>query len=304
MQSELQLMPITLQIVLLKHIWGQPMNSESVNINKEGYLEEHFHFFHLRDTAGQERDFHFHEFDKIVILISGKADYAVESRVYELAPWDVLLVRHHAIHKAVIDKSQPYERIIIYLNESHYLKLLPEAGLTDCFAAADRSGRYLLYPDEAQKSEIRDIIGRYEKYAAGGDSRRGAMLDTFIAQLLIVINGISSDAAEKHSSPGNDRIERVLSYINENLSGDLSVETLSEKAFMSRYHFMRSFKEHTGETVHGYVRQRRLMNASRLIREGMPAARAAAESGFEDYSAFYRAFKTSFGVTPGELKSV
>lgn len=280
------------------------MNSESANINKEGYLEEHFHFFHLRDTAGQERDFHFHEFDKIVILISGKVDYAVENRIYELSPWDVLLVRHHAIHKALIDKSQPYERIIIYLNESHYLKLLPDAGLTDCFAAADRSGRYLLYPDEAQKREIRDIAERYEKYASGSDVRMNAMLDTFIAQLLIVINGISNDAAGKRPSPGNDRIEQVLSYINENLTGDLSVEKLSETVYMSRYHFMRSFKEHTGETVHGYVSQRRLMNASRLIREGVPAARAAAESGFEDYSSFYRAFKASFGITPGELKRV
>lgn len=281
------------------------MKSKSPNINKEGYLEEHFHFFHLRDTAGQERDFHFHEFDKIVILISGKVDYAVESRVYELAPWDVLLIRHHAIHKALIDKSQPYERIIIYLNESHYLKLLPEAGLTDCFAAADGSGRYLLYPDDAQKKQIQDIISRYESYASCSDARFSAMLDTFIAQLLIVINGISSDAGvEKHLPPGNDRIERALSYINENLTGDLSVENLSETVYMSRYHFMRLFKEQTGETVHSYVRQRRLMNASRLIREGMPAARAAAESGFEDYSAFYRAFKNSFGVTPGELKSV
>lgn len=280
------------------------MNSKSRNVNKEGYLEEHFHFFHLRDTAGQERDYHFHEFDKIVILISGRVDYAVESKVFELAPWDVLLVRHHAIHKALIDKSQPYERIIIYLNEAHYLKVMPEAGLTDCFSSADRDGRYLLYPDEAQKREIQEILERYEKYASAGDARQTAMLDTFIAQLLIVINGISSDAAEKRNPPGNDRIERVLSYINENLSEDLSVDRLSAMIYMSRYHFMRSFKEHTGQTVHSYVRQRRLMNASRLIREGLPAARAAAESGFEDYSAFYRAFKASFGVTPGELKSV
>ena len=58
----------------------------------------------------------------------------------------------------------------------------------------------------------------------------------------------------------------------------------------------------TGVTVHAYVRQKRLVNAARLIREGTPAAKAAADSGFTDYSAFHRAFRESFGMSPGKLK--
>ena len=79
----------------------------------EGYLDENYHYFHLRDTAGQERDFHFHDFDKLVILVEGKVRYLVENEDYELQPRDLLLVRHHCIHKALIDRSEPYERIII-----------------------------------------------------------------------------------------------------------------------------------------------------------------------------------------------
>ena len=44
------------------------------------------------------------------------------------------------------------------------------------------------------------------------------------------------------------------------------------------------------------------MYAARLIREGESAARAAVESGFSDYSAFHRAFRESFGISPGQLK--
>ena len=86
------------------------------SINRAGYLRESFHYFHLRDSAGQELDFHFHEFDKLVILLSGSVDYLVEEQRYTLAPWSVLLVRHHTIHKAVIDRTVPYERIILYLD--------------------------------------------------------------------------------------------------------------------------------------------------------------------------------------------
>ncbi len=65
---------------------------------------------------------------------------------------------------------------------------------------------------------------------------------------------------------------------------------------------MRLFKAQTGTTVHAYIRQKRLLTAARLLREGVPAARAAAESGFGDYSAFHRAFRESFGLNPGELR--
>ena len=96
--------------------------------------------------------------------------------------------------------------------------------------------------------------------------------------------------------------EAVLSYINENFRSELTVDELADKVFLSKYHFMRLFKAQTGSTVYAYVRQKRLMNASRLIREGVPAQKAAAESGFGDYSAFHRAFKESFGTSPGKLK--
>ena len=53
---------------------------------REGYLKENYHYFHLRDTAGAELDFHFHEFDKLVLLLGGRVDYALESIVYRCGP--------------------------------------------------------------------------------------------------------------------------------------------------------------------------------------------------------------------------
>ena len=115
------------------------MQRERKPYSREGYLLEHYHYFHLRDTAGQERDYHYHEFDKIVLLLAGRVDYAVESVTYALRPWDILLVKHHVIHKALIDKSVPYERIILYLDGGYFERLLPDAGLMNSFEQADRS---------------------------------------------------------------------------------------------------------------------------------------------------------------------
>lgn len=273
--------------------------------NRAGYLEENYHYFHLRDTAGQERDFHFHEFDKVVVLLSGHVDYTVEDITYALKPWDVLLVKHHTIHKALIDKTEPYDRVIIYLDGKYFDRIMPNAGLMDCFEKADKDGRQRITPDDEQQERLAAALEDYE--AAMRDEELGAeaIRDTQMVKLLVLINRIyasGSTAPDRAEATRDPKIGAVLSYINENLGRELSVDELAEQAYLSRYHFMRLFKAQTGSTVHAYVRQKRLLYAARLIREGESAARAAAESGFSDYSAFHRAFRECFGISPGQLK--
>ena len=276
---------------------------ESQNFRREGYLNENYHYFHLRDTAGQERNYHFHEFDKIVLLLSGRVEYVVEDVTYALRPWSVLLVRHHAIHRAIIDVTEPYERIILYLDGKYFERLMPAAGLMECFDHADRTGQCLLLPDGEQREELDGLLRRYEQAQLDGRYGAEVLRDTLIMQLLVSLNRIHRAGAGAGTERRYDgKIQATLSYINENLAADLSIETLAERVFLSRYHFMRLFKEQTGSTVHVYVRQKRLLYAARLIREGVPAGQAAAECGFNDYSVFNRAFRESFGIRPAELK--
>ena len=277
------------------------MNEER-SISRAGYLRENYHYFHLRDTAGQELDFHFHEFDKVVLLLAGRVDYLVEGRNYALKPWDVLLVRHHTIHKAVIDRTQPYERIIIYLDGKYFGRSMPEARLMGGFDQADRAGQHLLTPSDAQRQELQQVLRAYESSAGDEGVGASALRETFIIQLLIHISRMTASAAPSRESQYDPKIQQVLSYINEHLHEELTVDQLAERAYLSKYHFMRLFKAQTGSTVHAYVRQKRLLHAARLIREGVSVGKAAADSGFGDYSAFHRAFRESFGISPGSLK--
>ncbi len=277
--------------------------TERYKYSNDGYLNENFRLFHLKDSSGQEKDFHFHEFDKLVILVSGRVDYTVEGTSYRLEPWDILLVRHHMIHKAAIDLSVPYERIIIYLDSAYVERFAPEAGLMDCFAAAEKRRYCLMRPDADSAERLRDALRRLED--AEDDELFGAQLlrGTLLVQLLVLINRIMlSDNSHEDSAGSGGRIAPALSYINENLTAELSIDDMAAMCYMSRYHFMRLFKAQTGCTVHNYIRQKRLVLAARLIREGMSASAAAAECGFSDYSAFHRAFTKTFRVSPGKIK--
>lgn len=272
-----------------------------------GYLLENYHIFHLRDTAGQERDYHYHDFNKIVIHLEGRVDYELEDVSYSLSPGDILLVRRHVIHKAHIDLSLPYERIILYVDTAYSRKLLASLG-TDCFELAESTKHQLLTPEGGTKKALASVIEGLKLCREDESPEADILRDSLVSQLMVLLYRCQSSGAlatpvkTEAEAVKNKSIAEALTYINNNLSSDLDVGTLSERVFLSRYHFMRLFKEETGETVHSYIRRKRLINAAILIREGEKAAEAAEKSGFTDYSAFHRAFKEEFNTSPGKFK--
>lgn len=277
----------------------------SAQYRKKGYLHEDFRLFHLRDVGVEEMEYHYHEFDKIVIFLSGTAGYIIEGRSYFLEPGDVLLVSHHLIHKPVIDPTDPYERVVIYLDPGFIRsQSVKDGDLAACFRLARRRQFALMRPDGEQRTQLSRLLQQLE--AALVDKGFGGELlaRTCFLQLLIHLNrAMVSDHTDRDrtASHNDPKIERALSYINEHLSEDLSVDTLARQVYTSKYHFMRRFKELTGCSVHRYITQKRLLAAAGLLRKGVSAQNACARCGFQDYSAFQRAFRAQFGMTPRDL---
>lgn len=93
-------------------------------------------------------------------------------------------------------------------------------------------------------------------------------------------------------------IQKVLRYIDENLSNDLNAEILSGIAGFSTYHFCRVFQWHVGYSVMEYVRLRRLSYAASALSSGRKLIDIAMAYGFETHSGFSKAFKRYYGVSP------
>ncbi|MCW3099951.1 MAG: AraC family transcriptional regulator [Chthonomonadaceae bacterium] len=94
-------------------------------------------------------------------------------------------------------------------------------------------------------------------------------------------------------------LRRAVTYIQENLATDLSLEAIAREAGMSTYHFAHVFAQEVGITPHQYVIQARIERAKVLIaRDGLPLADAAHLVGFSDQSHFTRKFKRLVGTTP------
>lgn len=270
---------------------------------KRGYINENYHYFHLKDKEGQELDYHFHEFDKMVLLLSGNVIYALEHEEYEMKPWNILLVPHHTIHKVKIDDAIPYERIIIYFDRMYLRSLVPSMDVMQSFVSAQQKGHYLLEPKDSQRTKIESILRDYEESQKDDEFGEKAYQDTLIIQLLIFLGRIKSVTNNQMMINMDKKIQEALTYMNEHLSGELSIDILASKVHLSRSYFMHLFKEETGMSVQHSINEKRLLYAARKIREGVPIRIAASESGFSDYTTFYRNFKSAFKINPGQLKT-
>jgi len=96
------------------------------------------------------------------------------------------------------------------------------------------------------------------------------------------------------------RIRKVLSYIQENLAEELSLEKLSGIAFFSPFHFQKIFSIYVGESPKQYIMRLRLERIAHYLKlfPDLSINEAAFQCGFASSSTFIRAFKKYFAITP------
>lgn len=95
------------------------------------------------------------------------------------------------------------------------------------------------------------------------------------------------------------QMRRVIDFVQDCLSQDLSLEALAEQTGFSAYHFARLFRQTTGESPHQFVLRQRIERAQRLLKEKeLPLVHVALESGFASQSHLTQVFKRYLGLTP------
>lgn len=100
-------------------------------------------------------------------------------------------------------------------------------------------------------------------------------------------------------------LEEVKKYIREHMQGPLDREVLAEVAGFSVPHFHRIFTAEVGENISDYVRRLRLERAGRKLRLGaVDITEVALAAGYETHSAFGKAFKQQYGLSPSEFRSL
>ncbi|WP_099204018.1 AraC family ligand binding domain-containing protein [Scatolibacter rhodanostii] len=271
----------------------------------------YFHFecsdtyvHHTLDEIPDKSSFpmHVHEHNELYLFLKGRCSFFVEGRRYPLVPGSLILLRAGETHRIQILEDTPYERMAIHFSDRLISEVDPQMRILNTLFHGELGKNNLYDPKQFNTHLIHNALLSISK------SGRNKELDEYEGKMLIRCNllpvlyelckNTNQHKAEPIKSYADSAVTKAISYINANLTKELSLSQIAELCFSEKSYLNNQFKKFTGSTIWDYIIIKRLMLARQLIKDGVSASAAAYSSGWKDYSSFYRQYKAKFGVHP------
>lgn len=264
-------------------------------------LDKEIHGTHITSLYTLAAPYHRHNGYEIYLFLQGDIRYYVEDHCYDLKKGDMVLINKKEMHRAVCTEQLPYERISIYISEAYLGQLSTEnTNLAACFNMRNPGENNVIRLSEEEFSrfiKLADRLIQAEKRKSFGDD---IMLRACTEQILILANQAYMDSNHVVNNIMPELIRNVMSYIEKNISGEITLDNISECFYLDGTHISRLFKRHTGLTMRSYIVARRVACARELLGAGKSVTEAGALAGFNNYANFIRTFHRIEGIPPGQ----
>ena len=257
-----------------------------------------------RDSYLQNVQLHHHDFYEIYFLVSGDVTYTIENKLYHVAPGDVLLISPNELHQVhIVPEMDAYERYVLWVKPEMVEKLSTEK--TDLFrnlglTASDHENQLRLDPgDQRQIHMLMQMLYEETQIESYGAE---LMQNSLLTQLLVTVNRLADQKKnyEADSIQTNKYVSQAIEYINSHYAEPISLEQLANLFYVSKSHLSHEFQHLVGTSVYRYIQKKRLLIACQLLAQGKKPNAVYVSCGFNDYTGFYRAFKTEYGLSPRE----
>lgn len=244
---------------------------------------------------------HYHDHYEAFFAVSGDILYNVEGYTYRMEPGHLLLIPPYRLHQPCIHSGHCSERIALRFSQE-----LPEK-LNGKDHNIQWSGtenlpvqQYCLEEPQCQemKTLLQKLLCEDKGNAYGKETVIHALLTCFF--VLLARAKLQQGKAKPEKTEMTATVREMAEYIEKNYKNPVTSRQL-EKQFLKNYsQLSKEFKEEVGGSPYQYLLLKRLLNAEKLLKEGIPPRTAAEESGFSDYSNFFRQFRTMYGCAPRE----
>ncbi len=255
--------------------------------------------YYITTEKPSNKNFHLHEHSayEILVFLKGDASYVVEENFYSLEPEDVIIIKKQQMHRIYHNSSKEYSRFLIMIDPSFFEEFNCKNYETVFLPSVNNKGNKIS-ADIYASSGLKDAILRYKKYTRDFTELYTPVANSIMVEILHIIYSINDFSNEQNK---NIYLRKVISHINNHFTENISIDLLSEKFFVSKYHLCKIFKKATGHTIHSYITNKRLALVSELTSNGENLSVASAKAGFSSYSSYYRAYKNKYGIPPGRV---
>ena len=248
---------------------------------------------------------HQHEEIQVSLILKGEGTLIVGDSINEYKPKDILVIGGNIPHVFRSDVSQ--------LPESHMLTLFftKNSFGTQFFSISDLNELQSFFSDISFGVKV---LSNKEKIIKQFKKLKKQNKITRIATLLHILNLISGAEKEalssfvyrkKYTDDEGKRMSAVFEHAMNHFHENITLETIADKANMSKNAFCRYFKKRTNKTFFQFLIEIRIENATKLIynNKEMPISSVAELCGFQNIANFNRKFKELKKISPSQFRN-
>ena len=226
------------------------------------------------------------------------------SERYRLQKGDIVIVPPGISHRPLLPEhmTEPFRRDVMWLSEefaSQSIYLLPGGG------RGEEREAILLRTGGTQweflTSMFRNGVMESEQKRLGWEE---AVLGNSIQILVYISRALDDRTAVPLHVEKPELLDQVMMYVEEHLSDKITLAEVARHFWVSQSTVSQTFRNKMGVSFYRCVTQRRLISAKTLIQQGLSLETVAEQVGFTDYSAFYRAFKQEYGISPRQFRKL
>ena len=294
-QAQEQLQKYLLEMGLNPNMLYQEMEMTSP------YVDTH------RDTSYSNAHMQLHShtfFELLYCCNSCGAEYLVGSERYRLQRGDIIFVPPGVSHRPLLPENmtEPYTRYVLWLSPEFmewYAKLF-SYPFTEKQAHAS-----MLRTGGTQWESLRE---QFQKGVTESERRKdgweAAVIGNTVTLLTQIKRATDDRTAKQLKAEKPELLDRITAFVETHYTEPVTVGDLARHFFVSSSTVSHLFKQKMGVSFYRYVTQRRLIAAKKLIEQGTLLENVASQTGFAEYSGFYRAFKQEFGISPRQYRNI
>jgi AraC-like DNA-binding protein len=235
---------------------------------------------------------HAHEEYSLGVTLQGRQDFFCQNSFHQSASGNVLIFNPEDVHDGHSGGEQALKYKMLYIHPDEFRPLFRSLGY-------QQSSILRLSQPMADNPILRHQILRLSSTIQQANYSKIEFESGLfqIAQSLVAMSG-NLDLGTQNSKRIDQLLLRARDYILASLEHNISIDDIANVANMSKFHFIRQFRQQFGITPHQYVLSCRVNLARRIIESGKSLNQAAFEAGFADDSHLSRHFKRIYGLTP------
>ena len=282
-------------------------NLQSAFVTRQHMISKDFEIYYYNDIHMKNVAQHAHDYYEFYFFLEGDVCMELDGQIFPIHNGDILLIPPQISHRLIVNNPNiPYRRFVFWISRQ-YCETLQAISPDYIYLMeyAQKNRTYLFSNDRITFHSIQYKVLNLIEEIRSNHFAREAQITLNVQDLILYLNRIAY-ATQTHESEKKEETlsQNLIEYIEEHLEESLSLETLAEAFYVSKYHIAHVFKEQLGMSIHQYITKKRLHRCREAIRSGASITETYQNCGYGDYSSFFRAFKKEYGISPKEYQDM